>query len=92
MKYILLLIIKLYWILIPQSKRKKCIFRKSCSKYVYDITIKEGSIKGFKALKFRIKNCKPGFIIFKNPISEKTQMLLPNHQVIEENNIAKRLL
>ena len=92
MKYILLFIVKGYWILKPKNKKPCCIFRKSCSHYIYDKTKKEGFIEGVKALRFRIKNCKYGFELFINPINNKIQMILPNKSIIKEQGIAKRLL
>ncbi|MFV5688908.1 membrane protein insertion efficiency factor YidD [Flavobacterium sp. ZT3R25] len=92
MKYLILFAIRLYWILIPQNKRKKCVFKKSCSNYVFEITQTEGFIKGLSAFRFRYQNCRGGFEIFKNPISNKTQMLLPSGIVIEKEEIAERLL
>jgi len=92
MRFILLIIIKTYWLLIPKSRRRKCIFRKSCSKHVYDVTIKNGGLEGVKALDFRFKNCRSSFEIFKNPMDNKIQMILPNQQIIEEKHIAKHLI
>lgn len=60
MKYLLLFAIKIYW-LTPETKRKKCIFCESCSKYVYRITCEFGFLKGLKILKKRMQQCKPGF-------------------------------
>jgi len=57
MKIVLLLIIRAYWFLIPKHKRRKCLFKVSCSNYVYKKTKSEGLIKGIKALKFRVENC-----------------------------------
>ncbi|TDP02279.1 membrane protein insertion efficiency factor YidD [Flavobacterium sp. 245] len=91
MKYFILLIIRLYWILIPQSNRRKCIFKKSCSNYVFEITQKEGFIKGLKGFQFRYKNCRGNFSIFKNPITNKIQMILPSQIIIEKEEIAERL-
>lgn len=92
MKYIILLIIRMYWILIPQSKRRKCIFKKSCSNYVFETTQKEGFIKGLQAFQFRFKNCRGNFSIFRNPIDNKIQMLLPSQIIIEREEIADRLI
>jgi len=92
MKHLILFAIKMYWNCIPPSKRKKCIFKKSCSNYVFDITQKEGIIKGLKAFHFRFKNCRGNFAIFKNPITDKIQMILPSHIIIEREEIAERLL
>ncbi|MXO05234.1 MULTISPECIES: membrane protein insertion efficiency factor YidD [Flavobacterium] len=92
MKYLTLLIIRLYWILIPQSNRRKCIFKKSCSNYVFEITQKEGFIKGLKAFQFRYKNCRGNFSIFKNPINDQIQMILPSQIIIDREEIAERLI
>lgn len=92
MKYIILLIIRMYWILIPQSNRRKCIFKKSCSNYVFETTQKEGFIKGLQAFQFRFKNCRGNFSIFKNPIDNKIQMILPSQIIIEREEIADRLI
>lgn len=92
MKYFILLSIRLYWILIPQSKRRKCIFKKSCSNYVFETTQKEGFIQGLKAFLFRYKNCRGNFAIFKNPVNNQTQMILPSQIIISEEEIAERLV
>lgn len=92
MKYIILLIIRMYWILIPQSKRRKCIFKKSCSNYVFETTQKEGFIKGLQAFQFRFKNCRGNFSIFHNPIDNKIQMILPSLIIVEKEEIAERLI
>ncbi len=92
MKFLLLLIIKIYWNLIPPSNRKKCIFKKSCSNYVFEITEKEGFINGLKAFQFRYKNCRGNFEIFKNPITNKMQMILPSQIIIDKKEIAERLI
>lgn len=85
------MVIKLYWLIIPAHKRCKCIFRKSCSHFVYEKTTNNGFIEGIKALIFRFQNCRYGHEIFQNPIDESLQMILPNGQIIKEKDIAKRL-
>lgn len=82
----------MYWKCIPAFKRKKCIFKKSCSNYVFEVTQKEGFIKGLKAFIFRYENCNGNFQIFKNPINNKIQMILPTQIIIESEEIAERLI
>jgi len=57
MKYILLVIIRLYW-LIPCKYRRKCIFKESCSRYVYRNTQERGIIGGMQSLKKRVCTCR----------------------------------
>ncbi len=92
MKYSILLVIQLYWFLKPKENKPKCIFKKSCSHYVFETTQKEGFLNGLKAFWFRYKNCRGGFEIFENPINNEIQMLLPSRIIIDRKEIAERLL
>ncbi|WP_045492328.1 membrane protein insertion efficiency factor YidD [Chryseobacterium sp. StRB126] len=91
MKNLLILLIKMYWLVIPPAKRRKCIFKTSCSKHVYEKTINEGFISGLKAFKYRFKNCRSGAYILENP-SGKIQVILPNQQILNETEISERLI
>ncbi|MEZ4853760.1 membrane protein insertion efficiency factor YidD [Flavobacterium sp.] len=92
MKYSLILIVKLYWFLIPKNKRRKCIFKESCSKFVYEETSKNGFNSGIKAFLYRYNTCRAGFEIYTNPISGEQEMLLLNGEIIRNKEIAERLL
>jgi putative component of membrane protein insertase Oxa1/YidC/SpoIIIJ protein YidD len=92
MKHLILLIIRFYWFSKSKSSKPKCIFRKSCSHYVYEITQERGFLKGLKAFLFRYKNCRGDIQLFKNPINNKINMLLPSRIIIKEDEIAERLL
>ncbi|MCX2681764.1 membrane protein insertion efficiency factor YidD [Galbibacter sp. EGI 63066] len=92
MKTLLLNIIKIYWKLIPESKRKKCIFKKSCSHFVFDAINEEGFIIGLKALVYRFKRCRPGYMLFKNPITGKRQIILKTQEILEEEEIAESII
>ena len=92
MKTLLLNIIKLYWLLIPEHKRRKCIFSKSCSHYVYDEIKYKGVKPGLKALHFRLHNCKPDFDIITDYKTGRKKMRLKTGVVVDEDQIAERLL
>lgn len=92
MKHLILFVIQIYWKLIPPSKRKRCIFKKSCSNYVFEITQKEGFKNGLKAFLFRYQNCRGNFQIFINPINNQIQMILPSQLIIKSEEIAERLI
>ena len=91
MKYLLLNIIQFYWILIPKSSRRKCIFEKSCSHYVFEQTKANGLKVGLKELKFRFKNCQPQYDIFTDFKTGKKKMILKTGIIIDEQQIAERL-
>ena len=90
MKIVLLLIIRIYWTLIPKQQRRKCLFKTSCSNYVYDETKKEGLLKGLKALKFRIKNCNPNYNIIK--VNKESLLITSTNEVFKEQEISKSIL
>ncbi|MBG6129408.1 putative component of membrane protein insertase Oxa1/YidC/SpoIIIJ protein YidD [Aquimarina sp. EL_43] len=92
MKHILLFTIKMYWFLIPKSKRRRCVFRKSCSNYVYEQINNNGINSGIKAFRYRFRNCRSGFQLFKNPINNETQIILPNQEIIKQEEISKHFL
>jgi len=92
MKYLILLIIQLYWFTKSKQRQPKCIFKKSCSRFVYEETLQNGFLKGLKAFNYRYKNCRSGFEIFRNPINNKIQALLPTNEIIVKEEIAERLI
>ncbi|MWB96851.1 membrane protein insertion efficiency factor YidD [Flavobacterium sp. GA093] len=92
MKYLILFTIRIYWNLISEKNRKKCIFRKSCSNYVFETTNEKGFIEGLKAFKYRYYNCRGNFEIFKNPINNETLILLPSKKIITSQEITERLI
>ncbi|NAS31989.1 membrane protein insertion efficiency factor YidD [Flavobacteriaceae bacterium R38] len=89
MKYSLLIAIKMYWFLIPESKRRKCIFKESCSQIVYKTLIQKGVWKGIQALKFRMKHCKPGYHVIN--IDGEQLLISINNTVFKEKEINKRV-
>lgn len=90
MRIVLLWLIKSYWLLIPTKKRNNCLFKKSCSNYVFDITKKDGIIKGLKALRYRFKHCRPGYYII-NGIEGKL-LITARNKVFSPNEIKNEIL
>jgi putative component of membrane protein insertase Oxa1/YidC/SpoIIIJ protein YidD len=82
MKYLLLYTIEFYWKLIPDHKRKKCIFKETCSHHVYRICKEHGFKKGIKALKERYKQCRPEYVIYKSDDNDEW-VILKDKVVIE---------
>ena len=63
MKFILIAAIKLYRLGIRPFLSKTCLFKESCSVHVERITNESGLRAGINALRFRTKNCQPGYHI-----------------------------
>lgn len=91
MKYVLLGIVKLYWVLFPKQKRRHCIFKESCSKYVYRNTNKS-FILGILALKRRFQECRSGYTIYKDLHKGTFEVVLSNGRIIKGNKISDKLI
>lgn len=92
MKFILLGVIELYWFLVPKSKRRRCIFKKSCSNHVYETAKNHGFVNGLKAFCFRFKNCRRNIQIFRNQTDNSILILLPSKVIIESDAIAENII
>lgn len=92
MKRLLLLVIHLYWRLIPADRRRKCIFRESCSQHVFNKTKEGGFVEGFKALSFRFRNCRGNIRFFTESINGKKLALLPDGTVVEDACLSEKFL
>lgn len=92
MKSLILLVIRIYWTLVPKSKRRPCLFRTSCSRHVYQVTNKEGLLKGLVAFKYRFRNCRGNFLLFTNSYDGSKNMIMPGGGTLKESEISERFL
>lgn len=89
-KYIFILIIYFYQAFVPYKFRGKCLFNESCSNYVLRMLKEKGLRSGLDALKFRMKNCKPGYYI--TDIKDQKIIVTKEGYVIENNDINYKIL
>lgn len=66
MRFVLLFIIRMYWLL-PKRLRRPCIFKCSCSVHVYNEAKQNGVLRGLKALRERHRQCRAGYSYYKTP-------------------------
>lgn len=90
MKYLLLLVIKIYQTFIPKKFRGECLFKESCSNFVYRITKEEGFKGGFNAFMYRYHNCRPDYHLSEE--NGKLFLITVEKEVVEENLIDNRIL
>jgi putative component of membrane protein insertase Oxa1/YidC/SpoIIIJ protein YidD len=83
MKYLGLLVIRLYW-LTPKKWRRPCIFKTSCSAHVYDALKNGGLMHGSKAFLKRVKQCRPGYTIYTTG-DNKDWVILADKSVVERS-------
>jgi putative component of membrane protein insertase Oxa1/YidC/SpoIIIJ protein YidD len=53
--------IRAYWLLWPSKWRRRCIYKESCSRYVYRVTTSDGLAEGLRALQRRWRSCRQGY-------------------------------
>lgn len=63
MKHLLLIAIRVYWVVWPRHRNRTCIYRETCSHHVYRITGELGLVAGLRALRDRVRTCRPGYTI-----------------------------
>lgn len=73
-----------------ERKRRGCLFKETCSHYVYRHTVEGGFFKGIGALWQRIKKCRKGYQLYSG--LQGFEMELADGSVIKEDEIAPRLL
>ena len=63
MKFILTIIIQIYWKIWPAQYKRPCVFEESCSHHVYRVTSQNGLVAGIRALLRRFKLCRAGYTV-----------------------------
>jgi len=90
MKQLLLIIIKLYWKFIPENKRRNCLFKESCSNYVFRHTKEHGFLKGIFAFNNRVKKCRGGYEIYTR--QNGFEMRLADGSIVMEKEISLNIM
>ena len=90
MKGILIFFIHSYWYLIPEEKRRCCIFSVSCSNHVLHKLHAEGFFSAIKAFIFRFNNCRKGYQL--KMVDERIVLYTINNIKVNEENIRPSLL
>ncbi len=88
MKYLLLALIRLYW-LIPSKSRNRCLFKEFCSRYVLRLISTNEFKEGIKALKFRLRTCRPTYKLL--DIGGQSVLLCQNGHLIDADKMANWL-
>lgn len=78
MKSAILVVIELYWNFFPASYKRECLYKESCSKFVYRVTKESGSIAGIRAYIKRYKSCTSEYCLSETGIQtgDKTIVLM----------------
>ena len=90
MKNLFLIVLTIYQFSIPKRFRRKCLFKESCSHYVYRRTKEDGFSAGISALRYRIHNCKTNYFITEN--NGKILLVTTRYEVIEEDFLSQKII
>jgi len=91
MKFLLLIPIRLYWHIMPEHRRRPCLFKETCSNHVHRVTKSEGLIEGMRAFRDRFRMCRPGYHLYRTDTND-FQLELCNGVVIHESAISEHVL
>lgn len=90
MKWLILIVIKIYWMVFSKKKEPSCIFKETCSHYVYRKSKDVGFIGGVSAFLDRLKKCRNGYQLYTS--LNGFEMELVDGSIIKEDEIAPRIL
>ncbi|MSU63552.1 MAG: membrane protein insertion efficiency factor YidD [Pedosphaera sp.] len=66
MRSLLLSAIRLYWAFWPRCWNRGCLYRETCSHYVHRVCSNHGFRAGVRALRDRVRTCRPGYGVTSN--------------------------
>ena len=58
---LLALAVRAYWIFWPKRWKKTCIYKESCSRYVYRLALETGTLAGLAGFFRRMRTCRTGY-------------------------------
>lgn len=81
--------IEYYWKNVSESNRRVCIYKISCSRFVYNEFHNFGFISGVKAYVYRLRNCNRNYIIYST--NGKVQILTKFGHILDEDQINPKI-
>jgi hypothetical protein len=85
---LLLNAVRAYWLLWPRHLKRGCLYRETCSHHVYRVTLESGFAVGLRALRHRIRTCRPEYTVSSDEsgvgLILRDGSFLPQHLVAED--------
>jgi putative component of membrane protein insertase Oxa1/YidC/SpoIIIJ protein YidD len=63
MRVLLFAVVRVYWAVWPRHLNRGCIYRETCSHYIYRVSRETGFLAGCRALLQRFQTCRPGYAV-----------------------------
>ena len=80
----LLLLIRFYWHF-GNRQKNRCLFKVTCSRWVYQVTLEKGIISGIKCLYKRYKSCRSNYRITNN--SDNSEGIIASDGVFYQKDL-----
>jgi putative component of membrane protein insertase Oxa1/YidC/SpoIIIJ protein YidD len=91
-KWVLLLLVHLYWLAVPPSRRRPCLFKESCSRHVHRVASERGFIDAVAALRRRLRQCRPGYRFVASADPSRADLFLADGSVLCADAVSPELL
>lgn len=91
MRWLLLGAIGLYR-MVPPRFRRQCLFKESCSRFVATVTAESGWRMGLRALRKRVLQCRPGYVVSFDDRSNTCQVRFADGSIAIASEVADYVL
>jgi putative component of membrane protein insertase Oxa1/YidC/SpoIIIJ protein YidD len=91
MKWLLIGLINLYRLL-PDRFKRQCLFKETCSLLVTRVARESGFWRGLRALRTRVSQCRPGYLVYFNSESSGWDVRFTNGSVSNSSDVADFVL
>jgi len=90
MRGLLALLIRTYWALVSEERRRPCLFAVSCSRHVYKVLQSDGPWSAARELCWRWRHCRAGYQV--SVTDERLSLTLEGGTVLDESVVAPWLV
>lgn len=90
MKLLLIILIRFYWLVVPEKLKRVCLFKESCSNYVYRITLADGFFEGLNGLRKRMRQCSSEYRLYTS--KNGFEVLLSDRTIVNQEEISPELI
>lgn len=92
MARLILWLISLYRRSIPPHKRRRCLFRESCSQHIERIAREHGGFAAMKAFMARARSCRPGYSFEWSTNAATWSLLCADGSKVSETMVSEQIV
>lgn len=92
MRYLLIWAIHLYRRLVPPERRRRCLFRESCSMHIERIAREAGTLAAMLAMVKRLRSCRPGYGFHVLQENNRWELLCKDGSRFPQSDVASHIV